>query len=66
MSELEARAVAEALGGAAWSVGGNLWVVRFDRSDGSFAVLADGICAVYRNMDDWDKGVASSMVGLGR
>ena len=41
MTEKEAQAVAEALGGETWQSGGDVWLVLFRRSDGKVAVVSD-------------------------
>jgi len=47
MDEKSAKAVAEALGGAAWNSGGGIWLVRFERADGRLAVLSDEVVCEY-------------------
>ena len=51
MDEEQANAIAEALGGCAWNSGGNIWLVRFERSDGKLAVLSDECLCEYVNED---------------
>ena len=52
MDEHEAEMVAKALGGQAWNSGGNIWLVRFERSDGKLIVLSDEVICQYENEDD--------------
>ena len=55
MTEFLAKAIAEELGGKAHHTGGNLWVVEFDRADGSLVVLGDMGAFQYRHRTHWDE-----------
>ena len=55
MDEKSAKAVAEALGGAAWNSGGGIWLVRFERADGRLAVLSDEVVCEYADESAFDR-----------
>jgi hypothetical protein len=62
MSEREALAVADALGGVPEHTGGGVWVVKRQRADGSCVVLSPGEVAVYARDEDWRAGRSSSRI----
>lgn len=64
MDEVQATAVAEALGGTAWNSGGGIWLVRFERSDGKQVLLSDEVVCEYENEDALDNGDPTSSMLL--
>ena len=55
LSKSEAHLIADILkdtGGYAWHSGGGVWLVRFDRQNGSFVLLGYGEVGEYENDDD--------------
>ncbi len=56
MNEQDARTVAKVLGGKAEHHGGNIWLVRFDRKDGSFVLLSGDCAYAYRNEEQFHGG----------
>ena len=61
MSESNAKAVAAALGGTTWHMGGNIWVVKFAK-DAGFVVLSEEGAAEYADDQAWTNGNAKVMV----
>jgi hypothetical protein len=62
MSEQNAKAVAAALGGYAWHSGGGVWLVRFDRTYGSLALVSEECACEYANEDDVFGGTATKEI----
>ena len=54
MNEDQANVIAEALGGDAWNSGGDIWLVRIERTDGKLVVLSDEVVCEYANEDAFD------------
>lgn len=64
MTEEQARAVAEALGGDAWHSGGEMWLVVFRRTDGRTIAISDEIVCEYADDEAMETGTASSSIPL--
>ncbi len=56
MSEEQAAAVAEALGGQPWQSGGDIWLVIFERNDGKLVAISDEVVCEYKNQDALEVG----------
>jgi len=64
MTEDQANAVAEALGGEPWNSGGGIWLVRFSRSDGRLVIASDDAVCEYEDEEAFDRGDATTMIVL--
>ena len=56
MTEFLARAIAEELNGKAHHTGGGIWIVRFDRADGSIVWIGDMGVSHYADQLACDEG----------
>ena len=54
MDEAQAKAVADALCGAAWNSGGGIWLVQFERKDGRLVVLSDEVVCEYSSLREFE------------
>ena len=52
MNEEQANKIAEILGGCAWNSGGEIWLVRIERSDGNLVLISDEAVCEYMNKDE--------------
>jgi len=64
IDEKSAKAVAEALGGAAWNSGGGMWLVRLEREDGRLVVLSDEVVCEYADEDAFERTEPAASVVL--
>lgn len=64
MSERQAVAVAEALGGEAWHSGGGIWLVKLTSPEGRFVVFSDDLVCEYRDEDAFRDGEALQTIAL--
>lgn len=70
MNRIQAHALAGALSdafGLAWQVhhtGGNLWIVRRTRSDGSVVVFGEGYVLEYASQDAYDNGSEAGCIAF--
>ena len=62
MTELQANVIAKALGGRSWHSGGGIWLVLFDRADGSLVCISDDCVAEYACQDAFDAGAEVSSI----
>jgi hypothetical protein len=60
MTEEQATAIADALGGEAWQSGGDIWLVIVRRQDGHMVVLSDEVICEYENEEAFDEAKAST------
>ena len=49
MDEKKAKELAELLGGNVWNSGGDVWLVRLERSDGKLVVMSEEVVCEYDN-----------------
>ena len=49
MDEIQAKAVAEILGGQPWQSGGGIWLAVKERSDGKLVVISDEVVCEYES-----------------
>jgi hypothetical protein len=64
MDERRAQAVAEALGGKADHMGGNIWLAILPQSDGRLIVISEDLIAEYRDEADFEAGNAGQAIYL--
>ena len=64
MNEMQAKGVAEALGGDEWQSGGDTWLVLFRRSDGKIVVLSDDAVCEYDGEEAFEDGKSATTVVL--
>lgn len=64
MSEDQASAVAEALGGEAWQSGGGIWLVVIRRGDGHLVVLSDEVVCEYESDKAFDSAKELAAIRL--
>ncbi len=64
MDEKAAKAVAEALGGAAWNSGGGIWLARFERADGRVVLISDEVVCEYADSDAAEAGEPAMSIVL--
>ncbi len=55
MTEDQAIAVADALGGDTWQSGGDIWLVLRKRNDGRMVVISDECVCEYSDQDAFDR-----------
>ena len=55
MTEQQAAAVAEAIGGDVWQSGGGIWLVLRNRADGRMVVMSDESVCEYVDEDAFDR-----------
>jgi hypothetical protein len=56
MTEEQANAIAEAIGGNVWQSGGDIWLVIKRRQDGHFVVISDEVICEYNSENDFEDG----------
>ena len=64
MTEKQAIAVADALGGDAWQSGGDIWLVLRKRSDNQLVVLSDECVCEYKDESAFERAEVSNSVLL--
>lgn len=64
MDEVQAEAIAGALGGITWQSGGDIWLVLLRRSDGRLVVVSDDAVCEYDGEDAFDGGCAAQTIRL--
>jgi len=64
MSEEQAKTIAEALGGTAWNSGGDVYLVRVERTDGHLVVLSDEVICEYDGDEAFEENRARSSILL--
>lgn len=64
MSEDQASAVAEALGGEIWQSGGGIWLVVIHRGDSHLVILSDEVVCEYESWEAFDNAQALTAVQL--
>jgi hypothetical protein len=64
MTEDQATAVAEALGGESWQSGGDIWLVLLRRPDGHLIVMSDEVVCEYETQEDFDAAKAVATIHL--
>lgn len=64
MTEEQANAIADALGGDSWQSGGGIYVVMLHRRDGRLIVLTDECVCEYENDEAFDNGQAIRAIEL--
>lgn len=62
MTEHQAIAVAEALGGRVWQSGGNIWLVRFADRSGRIVVISEEMICDYANEAAFAEGRESKAI----
>ncbi len=55
MTEIEAKSVADILGGEAYNSGGGCWVVRIFRSNGSMVLISKDVVASWDSQEDYEQ-----------
>ena len=55
MEEKQAEEVAAALAGKTWHSGGGVWLVLFERPDGTLVVLSDDAVCEYADNEAFEK-----------
>jgi len=64
MTEDQAIAVADALGGDTWQSGGDIWLVLRTRNDGRMVVISDECVCEYSDQDAFDRAQPSKSLLL--
>ena len=64
MDEIQASAVAEALGGSPWQSGGDIWLVLLRRGDGKIVVVSDEVVTEYDDDDAFEANRTSASIPL--
>jgi len=64
MTEEQATAVADALGGETWQSGGDIWLVLLRRADGKVTAISEDIVCEYENEDSLQAGTSSLSISL--
>jgi hypothetical protein len=64
MTEEQATAVADALGGETWQSGGDIWLVLLQRADGKVTAISEDIVCEYENEESLHMGTASLSIPL--
>lgn len=65
MTEQQATAVAEALGGETWQSGGDVWLVVLKRSDGKVVCISSEAVCLYDGEEEMETGQAEATILLG-
>jgi hypothetical protein len=66
MSEAQATAIAQALGGEAWHSGGGIWLALFISKDGRMVVISEDAVCEYDDKSAFDEGKVSNTIVLQR
>jgi len=64
MNEIQAEALAIAIGGEAWQSGGNIWLVTVHRADGALVVFSGDAVCEYETEEAFDQGRQRSSILL--
>ncbi len=64
MTEEQAIAIADALGGETWQSGGDIWLVLIHRPDGHLVVLSDEVVCEYENQEAFDESKSTNAINF--
>lgn len=64
MTEKQAIAIADALGGDTWQSGGGVWLVLFRRPDGRIVAITDEAICQYSSDQAFDEGRTDLKIAL--
>ena len=55
MNEIQAKKLAEILGGQTWQSGGDIWLVIKQRADGHLVVISEEVICEYASQEDFEQ-----------